>query len=111
MRVNKFKIGFILLFLCITFATIVAANNLTKVKSYNLERSMPPEASACIQCHQKEHPGIVSDWASSRHANAGITCYDCHKAESGDTDISTKHDKQYGKSDAPYAPSSLKVQI
>lgn len=111
MRLSKFKTGLIVSLSCTAFAVLVGAENYTKVKSYRLDRSMPPEASACIECHQKEHPGIFSDWASSRHASAGITCYDCHKAEPGDTDISTKHDKQYGKPDAPYAPSSLKVPV
>lgn len=111
MNTSKIKTGLMLCCMFLAFGFLLGADNFTKVKSYNLERSMPPEASACIQCHQKEHPGIVSDWASSRHANAGITCYDCHKAEPGDKDISLKHDKQYGKADATYAPTSLKVPV
>lgn len=108
-----FKIKYIItcVILCLVAFSPAGAENMAKVKSFRLDRSMSQEASACIQCHQKEHPGLFSDWASSRHASAGITCYDCHKAEPGDTDISLKHDKEYGKQESPYAPSSLRVQI
>jgi len=55
----------------------------------------PEEAAACIECHRREHPGLVADWANSKHASADITCYDCHKAESSDPDMSRTHEKQY----------------
>ena len=71
--------GFILL-----GSGIAQAQNVTKEKEFRIERSMPKEATACIQCHKIEHPGIFGDWANSRHANANVTCYDCHKAESID---------------------------
>ena len=31
-------------------------------------------------------PGIVSQWEDSAHWNAGVGCYECHKAEPGDID-------------------------
>ncbi|MFQ5799340.1 MAG: multiheme c-type cytochrome [Bacteroidota bacterium] len=35
-------------------------------------------AQACIDCHQKETPQIVSDWQLSKHSENGIACADCH---------------------------------
>lgn len=45
------------------------AKNIPKAKEFRIERSMPKEAVACIECHKAEHPGIFADWAHSRHAN------------------------------------------
>jgi hypothetical protein len=43
------------------------------------------ETQECIGCHM-EMPGIVSQWEDSAHWNAGVGCYECHKAEKGDAD-------------------------
>ena len=48
----------------------IAQPNYAKVKEYRIERSVPPEAQACIACHQVSTPGVFADWAKSRHANA-----------------------------------------
>ncbi len=42
-------------------------------------QGLTPEAKACIDCHAKETPGIVNDWDHSKHAQAGVTCLDCHE--------------------------------
>ncbi|MCP4745463.1 MAG: hydroxylamine oxidoreductase [Desulfobacteraceae bacterium] len=72
---------------------------------------MPAEAVACIECHKNEHPGLFVDWARSRHANANISCYDCHLAEKHDPDVSTKHYQQYKRSDLKYGRKEYKVPI
>jgi hydroxylamine dehydrogenase len=88
-----------------------AADNTPKEKAFRIERSMPKEAVACIQCHKQEHPGLFSDWANSRHASANITCYDCHKAESTDPDVSQSHFKQYERSDQKFGTKEYKTPI
>ena len=60
--------------------------NFAKVKEYRIERSISPEAAACIECHRATTPGIFIDWARSRHANANISCFDCHLVQPGDND-------------------------
>jgi hypothetical protein len=60
-------------------------------KEYRIERGVSEEAQKCIKCHSELKPGIVADWADSRHAHANITCIDCHQAEAADPDISVKH--------------------
>ena len=85
--------------------------NIPKTKEYRIERSMAKEATACIQCHKAEHPGLFADWAASRHANANITCYDCHKAETFDPDVSNSHYKQYERSDTKYGTREYKVPV
>jgi hydroxylamine dehydrogenase len=85
--------------------------NYSKVKEFRIERSMPKEAIACIECHKQETPGIFADWAQSRHASANITCFDCHKADETDPDVSIDHFQQYGRSDRPYGSKEYKVPV
>ncbi len=87
------------------------AQNEPKSKEFRIERSMPKEAVACIECHKRENPGIFTDWAHSRHASANITCYDCHKAEEFDPDVSKEHYKQYERSDQTYGTKEYKVPV
>jgi hypothetical protein len=41
---------------------------------------------ACVSCHAKQSAALVQQWASSRHAAAGITCVACHEANEGEVD-------------------------
>lgn len=43
------------------------------------------ETAACLECHQSM-PGIVSQWEDSAHWNAGVGCFECHKADKKDAD-------------------------
>jgi hypothetical protein len=85
--------------------------NFPKVKEFRIERSMPPEAVACIECHKATQPGVFGDWAKSRHAHANITCLDCHMAQTGDQDIARGHEQYYSRSDLPYGEPKYKVPI
>ncbi len=85
--------------------------NFPVVKEFRIERSIPPQAVACIECHRATTPGIFGDWAKSRHANANITCLDCHLVQPGDEDTAKGHEKYYGRSDLPYGESQYKVPI
>ncbi len=88
-----------------------SGQDMSKEKVFRIERAMPKEAIACIQCHKNEHPGLFSDWANSRHASANITCLDCHKAEEFDPDVSKSHYKQYERSDQKYGTQEYKVPV
>ena len=92
-------------------AGAVGAQNIPTEKAFRIERSMPKEAVACIECHKRENPGLFTDWTHSRHASANITCYDCHKAEETDPDVSLAHYKQYERADLPYGTAEYKVPI
>jgi uncharacterized CHY-type Zn-finger protein len=37
--------------------------------------------TACVQCHSKVTPKIVTDWKASKHSQAGIFCDACHGGE------------------------------
>jgi hypothetical protein len=51
-----------------------------------------PEGQVCIKCHELKTPGLFKLWRSGKMGQAGVNCYDCHKAEkktektAGDTD-------------------------
>ena len=34
--------------------------------------------SACVDCHTKQTPNIVSDWKLSKHSQIDVTCATCH---------------------------------
>ncbi|MDY0361225.1 MAG: multiheme c-type cytochrome [Desulforegulaceae bacterium] len=109
MKLKSISAFIILIFIFgIAYAGIA---NYSKPKVMTVERAMPEEAKACIECHGELNPGLVADWAMSRHAHAGITCYDCHRAEPGDPDINSAHKKEYNNKDLPYGDSKYYVPI
>ncbi|RME32456.1 MAG: cytochrome C552 [Deltaproteobacteria bacterium] len=44
------------------------------------------QTAECLDCHQSGTAGIVSQWEDSAHWNAGVGCYECHKADKKDVD-------------------------
>jgi len=48
-------------------------------------------SSHCIECHTRQDVavGVISQWKSSKHAQTGVGCLECHKAEKGDFDAFT----------------------
>jgi len=103
-------VGLLSVGLCVSTA-LAQQPNYAKVKEYRIERSVPPEAQACIECHRQTTPGIFGDWAKSRHANANITCLDCHLVQPGDQDIAQDHAKYYSRSDLPMGEAKYKMPI
>jgi len=102
----------ILSLVCTVPRTVPAQQtNFPKVKEYRIERSIPPAAVACIECHRATTPGLFTDWTKSRHANANISCLDCHLVQPGDTDIAKGHEQYYSRSDMPYGEEKYKVPI
>ncbi len=103
----------ILICLCVCAFSLQAraAQNMPKEKEFRIERAMPPEAVACIECHKRESPGLFTDWTHSRHASANITCYDCHKAEETDPDVSQAHYQQYERSDQAFGKKQYRVPV
>ena len=63
----------------------------TQLKQYRIERKLSDAARGCIKCHAELQPGIVNDWAESRHGHANVNCLDCHQASKADADASKSH--------------------
>ncbi len=51
-----------------------------------------PEGQVCIKCHELKSPGLHKMWREGKMGQAGVNCYDCHKAEK-------KSDKSPGDAD------------
>jgi hypothetical protein len=47
---------------------------------------VPAASKECVDCHAKSSPGIKQQWETSTHAEKGVSCVDCHKAEASDPD-------------------------
>lgn len=72
----------VLLALIFTVGLVAPAFALdSSVKTLKVEHGLTPEAQKCVSCHAGKHPGIVSDWAESRHGHAGVSCIDCHQVD------------------------------
>src|SRR5690242_8391606 len=46
--------------------------------SFTLAQSAGGSAAACLDCHSKQTPNIVSDWKLSKHSQMDVTCVTCH---------------------------------
>ncbi|MGX9364726.1 multiheme c-type cytochrome [Desulfoplanes sp. PS50] len=103
--------GFIIALLLLVWVAMPAGAQMAKVKEFRIERGMSEQAKACIECHKTESPGLFVDWANSRHANANITCIDCHLAEDHDPDVSDVHYKQYQRSDNQWGVKEYRVPV
>jgi hypothetical protein len=44
------------------------------------------ESKSCIDCHTTETHGIYEDWGASKHFRGNVGCYECHRAEKGESD-------------------------
>ncbi|MFH1810906.1 MAG: multiheme c-type cytochrome [Pseudomonadota bacterium] len=42
------------------------------------KKKVKASADVCVQCHQKQSPGIVGDWKLSKHSKNGVSCDGCH---------------------------------
>jgi len=58
-----------------------AAPPATSADPAKLISATSAESRVCIGCHRQVVPLVFQQWASSRHALAGIGCYECHKAD------------------------------
>lgn len=50
------------------------------------EIKISKEGKACIDCHMTQSPSFVKEWETSKHAEMGVDCYSCHKADKADKD-------------------------
>ncbi|MDF1562288.1 MAG: multiheme c-type cytochrome [Deltaproteobacteria bacterium] len=47
----------------------------------------------CLDCHNKENPGLVAQWRASKHASQDVGCLECHQADAKDVDAFEHHGK------------------
>ena len=40
-----------------------------------------PEGQVCMKCHELKTPALYKLWRSGKMGQAGVNCYDCHKAQ------------------------------
>ncbi len=48
--------------------------------------SVPANSRACVDCHKQSSPGIIDHWIGSTHAEKGVGCVECHRANKEDAD-------------------------
>jgi hydroxylamine dehydrogenase len=77
---NLIKIVFALIVVFILFSG-VAGSYYVDPKTFG-----SPAGDVCVLCHREATPGIYNQWNESVMGQAGVNCYDCHKAEKDDID-------------------------
>ncbi len=65
------------LFVVVTIGGLAVAEGKTAKKDTPLKGA----GNICVDCHRKITPGIVNDWAISKHADEDIDCSVCHGEE------------------------------
>ncbi|MDN3515671.1 MAG: hypothetical protein NG747_14895 [Candidatus Brocadia sp.] len=59
-------------------------------KQYPIDVRLSPTITAankiCVECHETLAPALVMEWKRSSHAQKGVGCVDCHKANAGEID-------------------------
>ena len=58
------------------------------------EALVTDDSAQCIACHTEKSPGIVEEWAVSKHAEKGVGCMACHKADKDDV-MAWNHEGAY----------------
>ncbi|MGB8930942.1 MAG: multiheme c-type cytochrome [Anaeromyxobacteraceae bacterium] len=73
-------------------AAVVAALALTSIANAAPAKSKKasPATDACVTCHAKSSPSVVSDWKASKHSGMGVGCTDCHGADHKSKDDAKK---------------------
>jgi hypothetical protein len=56
--------------------------------------SVPAGSRECVECHAEENPGIIAHWEGSRHAQRGVGCVECHRADREEADAYLHHGEQ-----------------
>ncbi len=49
------------------------------------------ETQMCLACHKAQNTATVKQWETSKHAENNVGCYECHKAEEGESDAITHY--------------------
>ena len=80
-KLSKLRTGL----LAATFAA-VAVIGLNTTDADAALRKVSKETEACLGCHKGMNPALVQQWGVSKHAGAGVGCYECHMANKGDKD-------------------------
>jgi hypothetical protein len=65
----------------VTFAALAAVLIASPARA-----EVPDDSRACVECHSRTSAALVMEWQHSRHASAGIGCFDCHQAAEGEPD-------------------------
>jgi hydroxylamine dehydrogenase len=70
------------LILCTAAIGLAATSEQPALKPVTLSK----EGQTCVSCHESQSPSFVQEWRISKHAQQGVDCYTCHRAEKDEPD-------------------------
>jgi len=80
------KTVFVILAAVLFGATLTLSPALGEAAKGKASVKVSKQGQACIGCHEAQSPSFVQEWRTSKHAEKGVDCYTCHKAEKSDPD-------------------------
>ena len=87
---KSYRYGSILTVTVFSICYFVIVSNFIKSASASMQNTskaiVTEETQSCLACHTKKSPAITASWHISKHAQAGIGCYECHQAKPEDMD-------------------------
>lgn len=69
------------------------------------------DSQKCLACHEQKTPVIAAQWSDSKHAQLGVGCYECHRADAGDKDAFAHEGKTIATVVSPKDCSSCHGEI
>lgn len=68
----------------LAFVLVLAGFSIAAGSAKEQPLKISAEGQQCLSCHETSTPAAVQQWRHSRHAEAGIDCYSCHRANATD---------------------------
>jgi hypothetical protein len=74
------------LFLAIIACFLLTVTSAFAVTKINIPRNLSKTSQECVECHKETTVNIYQEWGRSKHFRGNVGCYECHEAQSSDTD-------------------------
>ncbi|RLD52901.1 MAG: hydroxylamine oxidoreductase [Bacteroidetes bacterium] len=87
-KIKRLIIGIISVFLVGSFIWSCTNTSSDNGKEVKKEVKFDKDTKKCISCHKDHNQGesIIKQWENSTHAQMGVGCLSCHKANTDDVD-------------------------
>jgi hypothetical protein len=88
LRAKQFLIAALSFLLLASLLVVGYVESMRRMPGARPRIVLPPESRKCVQCHEQPSNArtVVEQWRQSVHAQKGVACLECHKAEPTDED-------------------------
>lgn len=83
---KRYLVAILAGFFALSLLVVAYVEATHKSQETKLTAVVTSENKSCVNCHTQANPALVQQWEQSRHAQQGIGCIDCHRANKTDVD-------------------------